>query len=91
VGAASGPGLSIDVSVCKECGGPMRVGFVAMLFTNAITARPKIESRSKIGYRGAVSYGNASRRCSMTQSAVEQDVAPSCKTRRRSWRMTKKP
>ena len=41
----------------------------------------KIESRSRIKYLGAVSNGNASRSCSMTQAEVGLNVALKCSTR----------
>jgi len=41
-----------------------------MDLTNRTTAALKIESRSKMRYRGAVSLGKASRSCWMTQAAV---------------------
>jgi hypothetical protein len=48
---------------------------VAIDLTNATTSRRKIESRSKIRCLGAVSNGNASRSCWMTQAALGLKVA----------------
>ena len=43
--------------------------------TNRTTAGLKIESRSKIRYLGALSYGNALRSCYITHAAVGLNVA----------------
>ncbi len=46
-----------------------------MALMNSTTAGLKIESRSKMRYLGAVSYGNASRRCCITHADVGWNVA----------------
>ena len=50
------------------------MGSMPSALTNATTAGLKMESRSKMRYFGAVSYGNASRSCCITHADVGWNV-----------------
>ena len=62
-----------------------------MALMHSTTAGLNTESRSKTRYRGAVSYGNASRSCCITQADVGWNVALKRTMWRRPCSITKKP
>ena len=63
------------VPFCQGLRNEVRTGSMPSALTNRTTAGLKIESRSKIRYLGALSYGNALRSCYITHAAVGLNVA----------------
>src|SRR3982751_6159036 len=59
-------------------------------FPCSTNSGPKIRSRSRSKYRGAVSQGNASRSWCAVHSAVGWAVTPKGRMRRRSWASNQK-
>jgi hypothetical protein len=69
---------------CQGAWGAVSTSSIPIAF--AVASRPSNAwSRSWIRYRGASSYGNASRSCWAVHAAVGCAVTATCRMRRRSW------
>ena len=68
-----------------------RRGLVPRALMHSTTEGSNTESRSKMRYRGDVSYGKASRSCCITHADVGWTVALKCTMWRRPCSRTKQP